>query len=87
MHQPRCCRQGYDLIEWRQVDEVQGPAAPGWVLSMCLPYGPVFVRVSYCPFCGLRLPDDRELVNGSVVGFQKVEVPKNFMFLEPPETR
>lgn len=57
-----CCPPAtdpYHSIAWRPADSFTGPDLDGWSLqtSADLDGEPIYSLISYCPWCGTKLPD------------------------------
>lgn len=61
-----CCKESDSLIEWRQADSsahlrpYMGPEQTGWCIATsadCCGNLCGYVNISYCPFCGNKLPE------------------------------
>lgn len=46
------------VIQFFTAARADGPDAPGWAISIGETYGATqYTNISYCPFCGRKLPD------------------------------
>jgi hypothetical protein len=56
---PGCCYRVKSSVVWRAAQAFDGPAEDGWCINANnrSALDPVFVHVTFCPFCGELLRD------------------------------
>lgn len=52
-----CCAEGFKFIDWADAQTAEDLAiAIGWHFDFC----DIAVNISFCPFCGTKLPEVTE---------------------------
>lgn len=59
-----CCSSAKDIILYRNKNTFCGPVKDGWSIIENVYVGsPTIINITYCPFCGIKLPDEPKIHN------------------------